>query len=79
MTQHSVEELRTIDPRYANRIKIWQDVTEIGGNLYRILHQRSYFHKPTDKDIPKEYRIRKSFKGAEAVALHLLLNYTKYF
>lgn len=79
MTQPSVEELRTINPRYANRIKIWQDVTDRGGSQFHILHQRSYFHKPTEKDIPKEYQVRKSFKGAEAVALHLLLNYTKYF
>jgi len=79
LIQHTVEELRTINPKYADRIKILLDVTPAGETFYHILHQRSYFHKPTHKDVPKEYQVRKSFKGAEAVALHLLLNYTKYF
>ena len=79
MTQYNVEDLGTINPKHASRIKIWQNVTERGDSYFHILHKKSYFHKPTMENVPKEYRVRKTFKGAEDAALYLLINYIKYF
>ncbi len=73
------EDQELINPRYAKRILIWQDVTDRGKSQFQILHKKSYFHNPTMDNVPEKYRVRKTFKGAEDAAIHLLINYTKYF
>jgi len=79
LTTLSVKDRGMINPRYAKRIIIWHDITDRGQSQFQILHKKSYFHNPTMEGVPQKYRVRKTFKGAEDAAIHLLLNYTKYF
>ena len=43
------------------------------------MHKKSYFHKASFKEVPKQFRKRKTFDAAERAALELLVNYKKYF
>ena len=46
---------------------------------FHIVHKKGIFSKPSSEDVPAKYKSRKTFKGAEAAALHLLINYDKFF
>jgi|TARA_B110000444_G_C18795283_1_gene574512 hypothetical protein len=75
----TTEELHTIKSDHAKRIFIYQDVSERGVMTYLLMHKKSYFHKASFKEVPKQFRKRKTFDAAERAALELLVNYKKYF
>lgn len=79
MIQPSLEQLKSINPKYANRIFIHHELTMYGEAEFHIVHKKSYFHKASGDDVPAKYKTRKTFKGAEAAALYLLVNYDKFF
>lgn len=79
MTKPSLEGIQSINPKYTDRILIHHDLTMYGEAEFHIVHKKSYFHKPSSADVPAKYKMRKTFKGAEAAALHLLINYDKFF
>ena len=79
MTRPSPEVLENINPKYMDRILIHHELTMYGEAEFHIVHKKSYFHKASGDDVPAKYKTRKTFKGAEAAALHLLVNYDKFF
>lgn len=76
---NEIEQRKSINPKYANRILIHHELDSYGEAIFHIIHKKGYFHKPSSEDVPAKYKTRKTFKGAEAVALHLLINYDKFF
>jgi len=79
LTRPSPEVLENINPKYMDRILIHHELTMYGEAEFHIVHKKSYFSKPSGEDVPAKYKTRKTFKGAEAAALHLLVNYDKFF
>ncbi len=62
-----------------DRILINHELTMYGEAEFHIVHKKGIFSKPSSEDVPAKYKSRKTFKGAEAAALHLLINYDKFF
>lgn len=68
-----------INPKYVRRIIIEQVFGDRGSCTFKILHKKKWIGSYTDEDVPKRFRSRKTFDGAERAAIYLLKNYEKYF
>ena len=76
---NDIEQRKSINPKYANRILIHHELDSYGEATFHIVHRKGYWSKATGDDVPAKYKHRKTFKGAETAAIHLLINYEKYF
>ncbi len=76
---NEIEQRKSINSKYANRILIHHELDSYGEAIFHIVHKKDYWTKPNSDDVPAKYKQRKTFKGAESAAIHLLINYEQYF
>ena len=71
---NDIEQRKSINPKYANRILIYHELDSYGEATFHIVHKKDYWTKASGDDVPAKYKHRKPFKGAETAAIHTLKN-----
>ena len=79
MTKPTIEELQSIKPEYSKRIYIQHQLSPRGKSRFFIIHKKGPWSRASITEVPKYYRARNTFEGAERAAMYLLVNYEKYF